>query len=228
MKDKVLVVAAHPDDEVLGCGATIKRFEREGKEIYILLLGEGITSRYGNRKDAGKRGVNELKKKSLKVAKCLGAKALFSFDFPDNRFDTVPLLDIVKIVEEIIKNVRPSTILTHHGSDLNIDHVIVHRAVMTATRPMLGCLVKDVLMFEVASSTEWSLGQFKPVFNPNVFYDVTKTIDVKINAMKIYGTELRNFPHPRSKEAIIASATRWGSVAGLKAAEAFELLRSIR
>lgn len=228
MKDKILVIAAHPDDEVLGCGATLKRFAKEGKDVYIAILGEGITSRYKNREDAGRGAVNELKGKSQKVAKYLGAKAIFCFDLPDNRFDTVPLLDIIKITEEVIGNVRPTIIFTHHGSDLNIDHVIVHRAVMTAARPMLGCPVKDILMFEVASSTEWSLGKFKPVFNPNIFYDVSKTVDAKINAMKLYGTELRKFPHPRSKEAIIASVKRWGSVAGFKAAEAFELLRSIR
>jgi len=228
LKEKILVVAAHPDDEVLGCGATIKRFAGEGKDVYIAILGEGITSRYPKREDASSRCVNELKIKSQKVAKYLGARALFSFDLPDNRFDTVALLDIVKTIERVIKEVRPSIILTHHGSDLNIDHTIVHRAVMTATRPVFGCSVKDVLMFEVASSTEWSFGQFKPVFNPNVFYEISKTIEAKISAMKLYDTETRKFPHPRSSEAIIVSAKRWASVSGLKSVEAFELVRSNR
>lgn len=228
MKEKILVVAAHPDDEVLGCGATIKRFTKEGKDVYIAILGEGITSRYKKREDADTRSVNELKKKSQKVANYLGVKSLFSFDLPDNRFDTFGLLDIVKIIEGAIERVHPATIFTHHGSDLNIDHVITHRAVMTAARPASGCPVKDILLFEVASSTEWSFGQFKPVFNPNVFYEISKELDVKINAMKLYDTELREFPHPRSRETIIACARRWASVSGLKAAEAFVLLRSIR
>lgn len=228
MKEKILVVAAHPDDEVLGCGATIKRFVNEGSDVSIAILGEGITARCKTREDSDKSRVNALKIKSEKVAKFLGAKSLFTFDLADNQFDTVPLLDIVKIIENVVEKIAPSTIFTHHGSDLNIDHVITHRAVMIATRPVSRFTVKNIYMFEVASSTEWSFGQFKPAFNPNVFYDISETIEAKIGAMKFYDTEFRSFPHPRSKEAMVASAKRWGSVGGLMAAEAFELLRSIR
>ena len=225
MKDKVLVIAAHPDDEVLGCGGTIRRLANEKKDVYVAILGEGITSRY---KNTNKKKTDELKRGSYKASKLLGAKDTFLFGFPDNRLDTVALLDIVKKVEHLIKQIKPTIIFTHHSSDLNIDHKIVHQAVLTATRPVEGTIVRGVYMFEVPSSTEWSFGQFKPSFSPNVFYDISKTVNIKIEALKAYKSELRKFPHPRSPEALLAISRKWGSVVGFKAAEPFELLRSIR
>jgi LmbE family N-acetylglucosaminyl deacetylase len=111
---------------------------------------------------------------------------------------------------------------------LNVDHAVVHRAVLTATRPLVGQTVREIYAFEVPSSTEWAFQQFEPMFRPNVFVDVTGTLETKIAAMSCYDTESRTFPHPRSPEALRAIAARWGSVIGCGAAEAFELVRSIR
>jgi len=146
---------------------------------------------------------------------------------PDNRFDTVPLLDVIKIVEDLIVRLQPEVIYTHYRGDLNIDHVITHRAVLTATRPQTSQPVKEIYAFEVPSSTEWSFDQFSP-FQPNVFVDISATLKLKQEAMALYESEARPFPHPRSSEALRAIAQRWGSVVGFGSAEAFELVRSLR
>jgi len=224
----VLVVAAHPDDEVLGCGGTIARLVKEGHDVYISILGEGITSRYRQREQADQALVKALHDQSRQVVELLGAKDLFLYKLPDNRFDTVPLLDVIKIIEELVERLRPQVVYTHHGGDLNIDHSVVHRAVLTATRPMQGQPVREVYAFEVPSSTEWSFQRFESGFRPNAFMDITDTLDIKVQALSLYDTEVRSFPHPRSPEAIRAIARRWGSVVGCRAAEAFELIRSVR
>jgi LmbE family N-acetylglucosaminyl deacetylase len=224
---KVLVVAAHPDDEVLGCGGTIARLAREGHEIHIAILAEGITSRYPQRTEADPSLVRDLHANSRQAASTLGAKEVSLHGLPDNRMDTVPLLDVVKIVESLIEKVSPSRIYTHHGGDLNIDHTVVHRAVLTATRPLPGCQVREIYLFEVPSSTDWAFQQFEGSFRPNTFVDVGQTLEVKITAMACYQSEARAFPHPRSSEALRAGAQRWGSVAGCLAAEAFQLVRAI-
>ncbi len=222
---KVLFIAAHPDDEVLGCGGTIARLSKEGHDISIAILGEGITSRYIHREDTDKKMVWDLHEHSNQVAKLLGVKDLQIFDLPDNRFDTVPLLDIVKIIEGQIEKIKPYCVYTHHSADLNLDHVLTNRATLIATRPLENSPIKSVLSYEVPSSTEWAFQITGPGFQPNVFVDITKTLDTKIKAMKIYDGENREYPHPRSPESLRAIASRWGSVTGLKAAEAFELIR---
>ena len=227
-RNKVLIVVAHPDDEVLGCGGTIARLTGEGHDVYVAILGEGITSRYEKREQTDQGIIKELQDRSRQASKSLGIKQLYLYDLPDNRFDTVPLLDIVKTVEELINRFQPQIVYTHHSGDLNIDHIITHRAVMTATRPVENCQVEEIYAFEVASSTEWAFGQFQPAFRPNVFVDISRTLETKIQAMQIYESETQPFPHPRSPEALRAIACCWGSVAGLEAAEAFELVRSIR
>ena len=225
---RVLVVAAHPDDEVLGCGGTIARMAKDGHDIYILILGEGSTSRSAQRDQADLAEVNGLREASLQAAKTLGVNEVFLRGLPDNRFDTAPLLDIVKVVEEFVVKLSPEVIYTHHGGDLNIDHALTFRAVLTATRPLKGQPVKEIYAFEIPSSTEWSFQQLEPVFRPNVFEDISETLEIKIEALSHYQTETRPFPHPRSAEALRAIAQRWGSVAGGEAVEAFELVRSVR
>ena len=226
----ILVVAAHPDDEVLGCGGTIARLigGEEGHNVYVAILGEGITSRYDKREQVDQEILKELQERSRQVSKLLGVKDLFLYDFPDNRFDTVALLDIVKTVERLINRFQPQIVYTHHGGDLNIDHAITHRAVMTATRPVENCPVKEIYAFEVPSSTEWAFGQFKPILQPNVFVDISTTLETKVKAMKVYSSEVRYAPHPRSSEMLQAVAKRWGSVIGIEYAEAFELIRAVR
>jgi len=225
---KVLVIAAHPDDEVLGCGGTAARLVTEGHEVHFSILGEGITSRHAQRNDADPADLVTLRLHAEAAASRLGVKSVILNKLPDNRLDTVPLLEIVKIVEDMVSSIVPEVIYTHHGGDLNVDHGIIHRAVLTATRPVTGQPVRELYSFEVPSSTEWAFHRLEPCFRPNVFVDVTRTLEAKIAAMECYGTEARKFPHPRSPEALRAIAMRWGSVCGCGAAEAFELVRSVR
>jgi LmbE family N-acetylglucosaminyl deacetylase len=225
---KVLVIAAHPDDEILGCGATAARLVAEGHEVHFAILGEGMTSRHADRADADVGRLTALHRQAHAAAAKVGVKNLLLHSLPDNRLDTVPLLDVIKIIEGLVDRVEPEVIYTHHGGDLNIDHRVIHRAVLTATRPIAGSPVREIYAFEVASSTEWAFQRLEPAFRPNVFVDVAHTLEAKIAAMQCYETELRTFPHPRSPEALRAIAMRWGSVAGCGAAEAFELIRSVR
>lgn len=224
----VLVVAAHPDDEILGCGATAARLVREGSDVYFAILGEGITSRHAARDAADADQLTRLHEHAQAAGRKIGVKEVFLHNLPDNRLDTIPLLDVIKIVENLVERLRPEIVYTHHGGDLNIDHGITHRAVLTATRPIAGQPVRDVYAFEVPSSTEWAFQRLEAPFRPNVFVDVNDTLEIKIAAMACYQTEARRFPHPRSPEALRAIAMRWGSVAGCGAAEAFELVRSVR
>lgn len=224
----VLIVAAHPDDELVGCGGTAARLAREGNSVYIAILGEGITARASKREDADSSALNQLRERSRRVADLLGAKELSLHDLPDNRFDSVPLLDVIKVVEGLIERWRPNVVYTHHGGDLNVDHQVVSRAVLTATRPVAGHSVQELYMFEIASSTEWAFQQLAPAFRPNVFVDIESTLQLKLQGMRMYESEAREFPHPRSERALTAIAHRWGSVSGRKAAEAFEAVRLIR
>ena len=224
----ILVIAAHPVDEVLGCGGTLAKLAKEGHDVYIAILGEGITSRSETREQADFRLIENLRGDSNQVAKLLGASDLLQYGLPDNRFDTLPLLDIIKLIESLVERVKPKVIYTHHQGDLNIDHAVLHRAVVTATRPVSKSLVHELYSFEVPSSTDWAYGQFCPVFKPNVFVDISVTLETKIQAMALYNSEVRPFPHPRSAEALIALARSRGSSAGVEASEAFELVRAIR
>lgn len=226
-KNKILIVAAHPDDEVLGCGGTMAKYSKTS-EIYVLLLGEGISSRYLKREDAPKQDILELKDKAGKAAKILGVKDVFFLDLPDQRFDTVPFLEITKKIEEFIRKIEPKIIFTHSFCDLNLDHRIVFNAVLTATRPVSGCSVKEIYSFEIPSSTEWGFGKVNGLFSPNVFEDVSLTIENKIEALRAYESEMRKFPHPRSAEATLSYAKKWGSAVGINYVEAFELIRFIK
>ncbi len=225
---KVLVVAAHPDDEVLGCGGTMARLAREGHAVHIAIMAEGITSRHSHRNEADSGQLSRLHQQAHAAAAKVGAKDVLLFKLPDNRLDTVPLLDITKLLEDLVQKVQPEVIYTHHPGDLNIDHGVVHRAVLTATRPLPGQSVREIYAFEVPSSTEWAFQRLEPLFRANVFVDVSATLEVKLAGLACYDSETRQFPHPRSPEALRANAVRWGSVVGCEAAEAFELVRSVR
>lgn len=222
----VLVIAAHPDDEVLGCGGTILRLTNAGHGVRIVILGEGITSRTHQVNQPHLK--KQLHEASRRVAAKLGAIDLRLENLPDNLFDTIPLLDVVKRIEGVIEEFSPEIVYTQHGGDLNIDHAVTFRAVLTATRPMKGRSIKAVYAYEVASSTEWSFQQFSPVFRPNVFVDISDTLDGKLEAMALYETESRPYPHPRSADSLRAVAKRWGSVVGLEAAEAFDCVWRIQ
>ena len=155
----------------------------------------------------------------------LGVRDVSYFRLPDNRFDTLPLLEIVKLIENLIATRKPTVVYTHHAGDLNIDHVLTNRAVLTATRPEPGMCVREVLSFEVPSSTEWAFG-IQPTFEPNVFVDISETLSAKLKAMGMYEGESRIYPHPRSSEALTSIAAHRGSMVGVNYAEAFVLLRA--
>lgn len=225
---RVLVIAAHPDDEILGCGGTAARLVEEGHVVHFAVLGEGITSRHLQRSDADANQMTLLQKQAHAAAGKLGVKNIVLHKLPDNRLDTVPLLEIIKLIEGLIEQVKPAIVYTHHAGDLNVDHGIIHRAVLTATRPGPDSSVREIYAFEVPSSTEWAFQRIEPSFRPNCFVEITRTIEAKIAAMECYDSEARKFPHPRSPEALRAIAVRWGSVVGCGAAEAFELVRSVR
>jgi LmbE family N-acetylglucosaminyl deacetylase len=223
----ILVIAAHPDDEVLGCGGTAARLVREGRDVYFAMMGEGVTSRHAQRDAANVRQIDGLRRQAHAAAEKVGVKNVFLHQLPDNRLDTVPLLEVVKLVENLIERIKPEVIYTHHPGDLNVDHGVIYRAVLTATRPMSGQTVREIYAFEVPSSTEWAFQRLEPSFRPNVFVDITQTLEAKVAAMECYESEARKFPHPRSPEALRALATRWGCAVGCPAAEAFELVRSV-
>jgi LmbE family N-acetylglucosaminyl deacetylase len=223
----VLVIAAHPDDEILGCGGAMARLRAEGHDVKIAILGEGMTSRYRTREEADPALLCNLREHSRRAAEVVGVKDVFLYDLPDNRFDTLPILDVVKIVEELIQKHAPDTIFTHGFADLNVDHCVTHRAVLTATRPVDGHCVRNLYAFEIPSSTDWSFHRMRPGFEPNTFFNIESTIERKKSAMACYETEVQAFPHPRSLEGLELVARRWGTVAGCRAAEAFELVRSV-
>lgn len=228
MNDRVLVVAAHPDDEVLGCGGTVLKHTSNADTVRILILAEGLTSRGPVRDPVGhKDELAYLHESSERVARCLGAEGVRLCSFPDNRMDSIDLLDVVKEVEQEIESFKPNIVYTHHGGDVNIDHRLTHDAVVTACRPLPGCSVKTLLFFEVLSSTEWQIPSPDRVFVPNWFVDIEHEIDGKLDALRCYASEMREYPHSRSYQGVKNLAAYRGVCVGRKYAEAFSLGRSI-
>jgi len=234
----VLVIAAHPDDEILGMGGTIKKYTKNGNNVKIVFMATGIFARrstnYENSpkykfdkksEKLAKKQLKKLRNDALSAAKIVGVKDVEFLNFPDNEMDLVSNLQITKKIEEIIEDYNPSVVYTHSPHDINIDHRILYNATITATRPSPSTKVKQVISYEVPSSTEWN---FPLTFSPNIFVDISKELPAKLNAMSKYKEELRKFPHPRSIEALEAIAKRWGSVSGFNAAEAFSLVRDLR
>ena len=222
MSEKViLVVAAHPDDEVLGCSGTVARHVSDGDNVHTVFMSDGVTSRSG----VDSNEVEARKQSAKNASNILGISESPRFlGFPDNRMDTIALLDIVQTLEQVINEIEPEVIYTHHSGDLNIDHKITHQAVMTACRPQPEFCVREIYSFEVLSSTEWSTNN---PFIPNYYVDISDTLELKISAIKSYDSELRTFPHARSIEAIRALANYRGASVGVKAAEAFKVERLI-
>lgn len=222
----VLVIAAHPDDELLGEGATIRRLVNEGTHARAVVMAEGITSRSETREMADPNELELLRQDALSAAEVIGYEGMEFCGLPDNRMDQLDLLDIVKLVSRFVDEHDPDTIFTHHPGDLNIDHRLVCQAVLTACRPVNGNRVKRIYAFETPSSTEWNYTYESP-FCPNVYFDVTETLEAKIKAMAMYKSEDAAFPHPRSAEALRALARYRGSNVGCEYAEAYSALREI-
>jgi LmbE family N-acetylglucosaminyl deacetylase len=223
-RGKVLVVAAHPDDEVLGCGGTIAALAAAGREVHVLLLADGESSRpHGG----GAELLVARNAAANAAGRILGCAAVEALVLPDNRMDELALLDVVKQVEARVERLRPTTLLTHHGGDVNIDHRIAHESCIVASRPIPGQPVRELLFFEIPSSTEWRPPVSGDSFVPNYFVDVSATLDRKMAALDVYANELRDFPHPRSRLAIEALARWRGATVGVAAAEAFMVGRMI-
>lgn len=224
MRNKtVLVVAAHSDDEALGCGGTLARHVAEGDSVHAIFLADGVSSR----PKTGKKDLAVRMKAAQLAHKILGLQSIQYLGLPDNQLDSLPLLDIVQPLEKLIQLIAPQIIYTHHIGDLNIDHRITHQAVLTACRPLPDSLLKEIYAFEVVSSTEWNSSGQSP-FLPTVFVDISNYLDCKMKALKAYGLEMRNAPHARSLENIQALAVHRGHSVGVSAAEAFMPIRILR
>ena len=219
----VVVFAAHPDDDILGCGGTIAKLTQEGSKVHIVFLADGESSR-SDIADINSL-IQQRKQNAKKALKILGCDSIEFLGFPDNRLDSLDLLDVVKKIEGFIDAYKPYTIFTHYAHDLNIDHQITHNAVVTACRPQPGYCVKELLFFEVPSSTEWNLSK---AFMPNYFVDISSTLSLKIDALNAYKNEMKSFPHPRSIKAIESLSYYRGASSGCKAAEAFIIGRKIK
>jgi LmbE family N-acetylglucosaminyl deacetylase len=219
----VLVVAAHPDDEVLGCGGTVLRHVAAGDSVSVILVAQGVTSRSFQTDPAALSDVASLREASFAAAGLLGTSVPVHLNFADNRLDEIALLDVVQRLECEIRRIQPQIIYTHYRGDLNIDHRVVYEAVLTAARPIPGCPVKAIYCFETPSSTEWGVESF----HPQRYIDITNQLDRKLQALNFYASEMRKFPHPRSMALVEALARVRGASCGLAAAEAFEVVREV-
>lgn len=222
---RAAAIVAHPDDETLGAGATLARLSAEGHDTRVLCLADGVGSRGADARREAK-ALEERRDAGRRAMRILGVREIEFLDLPDNRLDTVPLLEVAQAVERFLDRFPADLVLTHHRSDLNVDHRRVLDAVGAATRPTGRYPVRAVLSFEVPSATDWSVD--RPVFSPSVFYDVSSTIEKKLAALDAYAVEMRPFPHPRSPEGVRALATLWGARLHVHAAEAFEPVRELR
>lgn len=211
----------------MGVGGTARKHIENGDEVYALVLGEGQTSRWDNREGADKEAVEDLHKNSKNAADIIQFKEIYFESYPDNRFDSVALLDIVKTVESYINRICPTIVYTHHSGDLNIDHRVTNEAVLTATRPIGEYSVREIYGFETVSSTEWNFGNKENSFYPQKYVDITKTFTIKCSAMSQYETELCGFPHPRSLKMLESLAIVRGAAVGVEKAEAFEVIRLV-
>ena len=219
----LLVVAAHPDDEALGCAGTMAKMAREGHEVSVLFFTDGVGARD---EDVARRLRQARREAAAKALELLGVARSTFLDWPDNRLDTAPVLELARAVEHEVARVKPRTILTHHYGDLNVDHRAAHEAVMTAVRPQAGTDPVDVLCFEVASSTEWRAPRTSAAFVPQVAVDISEHLERKVEALNCYADEMREWPHARSVEAVVHLARWRGASFGIAAAEAFSIARA--
>lgn len=220
----VLCVAAHPDDEVLGVGGTLARHAtKEG--VHVCILSDGVTSRYED-PNAAEDEIKRRRERAENACEILSASVSLH-SFPDNRFDSVPLLDIVQTIENEIEEHTPDVVYTNHYGDLNVDHKLTCRATVTATRPLADSSVTRVLAYETLSASEWSIPDASNAFQPTSFVDISEFLALKLDALAEYEDELREAPHPRTLNTVHKNAEVWGAKAGVDAAEPFELLREV-
>lgn len=219
----VLVIAAHFDDEVLGMGGTIAKHIANGIPVYCISMTNGVTSRA----NSTQQQIESRKEASLNASKILGFTWYKSFNFPDNAMDTIPLLSVIKSIEEIKNLLNPTIIYTHSTADLNIDHRIVSQATLTAFRPQPNEKWNEIRTFEIPSSTEYGHKSITNSFSPNLFVDISSAWGKKLKALSEYSLEMRPHPHARSIQGIENLAKLRGNQSGLCYAEAFEIIRKI-
>ncbi|MFK5986844.1 MAG: PIG-L family deacetylase [Pseudomonadota bacterium] len=220
----ILVIVAHPDDEIIGCGGTIAKHINQGDKVAVLYVADGETSRLAI--ETQSVAISRRYENAENIKQLLGLQQVLFLGFADQRLDVLPFLDLVQFIEKVIFEQKPSTIYTHFSDDLNLDHQLVYRAVMTACRPVPDFFVREIYSFEVASSTEWNSSNQK-TFRPNHVVDITDFLAIKQQALRIYDKEIRDFPHARSYQAIEHMAKLRGAQFGLYAAEVFQVERQI-
>lgn len=220
---RVLVLAAHPDDEVLGVGGTIAKYSSKGHDVFVAIMTDGSSSQYIGNNEL----LNKKKKEALIANEILGTKEVVFVDLPDMKLDTVEHVKINKEIERIIKKFKPEIVFTHHKGDVNKDHKLIYESTLVAIRPTINCCVREVYCYETASSTEWGSPTSDKIFIPNTYINISKFLDKKIEALRAYSTELRKYPHPRSIEAVITYSSMRGISIGMEKAEAFQLIRRL-
>lgn len=220
MSDTVVVVAAHPDDEVLGCGGTLAKHAQAGDDVHVIFLADGVGSR-GVEAHGDRDAREDAARQSCEI---LGLNPPQFLRFCDNRMDELPLLEVIQPLEKLLDKIGPYVVYTHHGGDLNIDHRVTYQAVMTACRPLPDSRINTIFTFEVLSSTEWAVG-VSTQFRPTRAVDISDQAGIKLDALKCYQAELRDFPHPRSIEAVVCLSKTRGAQFGLDAAEVFAVER---
>lgn len=224
--NRVLVIAAHPDDEVLGMGGTIAKLVSEGGTVHLLIVTDGSTSQY--RCDANLKKIIEKKKLETKnCADILGISSVNYGGLPDMKLDAIPHIEVNQVIEHFIDTIQPDTVFTHFWGDVNADHQNVYKSTLVAVRPVMGQVVRRLFCYKVPSSTEWTPNKPDTIFTPNIFIDIEKYAEQKYLAFSQYLTEVRDYPHPRSVQYLRETDIANGLQVGIKCAEQFMLLRQI-
>jgi LmbE family N-acetylglucosaminyl deacetylase len=214
--ERILIVAAHPDDETIGMGATIHKSNSLGSSTRVIFLSDGVSAR-----DLERESLDKRRSSSLAALEILDCRDVHFSDFPDNAMDTVPLIEVVKVIERHIQEFDPTIIFTHFPLDLNVDHRVTSQATLTSTRPKSKSRVKALFFFEVQSSTEWNFGNQQ--FRPDLFVDISSCKELKARALEEYRVEMEDFPEARSIEGIAAKNVMRGVTVGVESAEAFQI-----
>jgi LmbE family N-acetylglucosaminyl deacetylase len=218
---KALVVAPHPDDEVLGCGGVIARHAAQGDEVHVLVMTRGVPEIFSSEQ------VERTRAELRHAHQILGVSGITLLDFPAPRLDTIPGHELADAIAGVIKTVQPELMYLPHRGDLHVDHQVVYAAGLVAARPVNGCSVKRLLCYETMSETEWAAPHGDAAFTPTVFVDITDFLEAKVQALLCMTSQLKAPPHSRSVNVIEALARYRGGTVGLAAAEAFMLVREV-
>lgn len=223
---KVLVIAAHPDDEVLGMGGTIAKLVKNGAIVDVLIVTDGSSSQYRD-SDHLAEIIEAKKLETRNCADVLGIRDVYYGGLPDMKLDCTPHIDINQAIEKVIDKIQPDIVFTHFWGDVNIDHQNVYKSTLVAVRPVMGQVVKELYCYRVPSSTEWTPNKADTMFMPNYFVDIEHYAEQKYKAFACYSTELRDYPHPRSVQYLRESDKAAGLRVGMYAAEEFVMLRKL-